>query len=669
MTRGLKRIAAGLAGLTVSAAIAASPAFRYERDVRPAAPGPARLAADVDLLTGSRPVSPSGEGGLEDFRLFDRSGREVPYLVVSTASSAPRWIGGSTSAIPVTKSESGFELDLGEVAAVDRLRVSGIRPPFLKRFRLEGSGDRVHWVVLAGEATMFDLPGESLKATEIGFAAGSFRFLRLTWDDRQSARVTAPERVSAMTLDGPAPPPPRAIPVRYETRPSEPNRSRFRIQLPGPGLPIVAFQISVRAGNLLRPAEITEARLSGDVIAPVRLGSATLRRTEIGGVAASDMRIPVTAPQETQVELSIDDGDNPPPDIVEIRAELGPLPWIYFESPDGGVLEGRFGDPKLPAPKYDLESMRQYVASRKLVDASWGPRRDLVPAAAEPSAALLPDRGAVLEVAPSSVRREIGASPAGLTAVVLDAEVLAHAGDVADVRIVDAEGRQVPYILEACAEPLSIDLAALESVPAPPGGSSRVSRYEARLPFATLPRARLVLTTTARVFERSVELLVRVPARPEEEASTRTLAQVSWRHADLDHAAAPLILDVPAGSGAKLELDVDEGDNGRLPLDRPRLMLPMYRLRFFRRGSEALRLVYGGSHDGPARYDIALLAPTLLGSPAHEVALGGAPGPGATLTPEPSIDSRLFWGALIGATLLLLLIIVRLVRKQEQTPS
>ncbi len=84
---------------------------------------------------------------------------------------------------------SGFEADLGSLFVIDRFRIDGLSPPYLKRIRLEGSGDRARWTVLVGEGTVFDLPDSRLRQTELSFAAGSYRYLRVTWDDARSARV------------------------------------------------------------------------------------------------------------------------------------------------------------------------------------------------------------------------------------------------------------------------------------------------------------------------------------------------------------------------------------------------------------------------------------------------------------------------------------------------
>ena len=87
---------------------------------------------------------------------------------------------------------SGFEVDLGQAITIDRFRIDGLPPPFLKRVRLEGSGDRARWTLLVDEGTVFDLPDERLRQTELTFTPGSYRYLRVTWDDTRSGRLPRP---------------------------------------------------------------------------------------------------------------------------------------------------------------------------------------------------------------------------------------------------------------------------------------------------------------------------------------------------------------------------------------------------------------------------------------------------------------------------------------------
>src|SRR6185295_8267838 len=111
------------------------------------------------------------------------------------------------------------------------------------------------------------------------------------------------------------------------------------------------------------------------------------------------------------------------------------------------------------------------------------------------------------------------------------------------------------------------------------------------------------------------------------------------------------------------------GDNTPLPLAAPRLLLPAHRLRFFYPAAAGpLTLLYGQPGLPPPRYDLSLLAPRLLGEAAHELTLG----PPARKAPEPDAAAagrKAFWGALVAAVVVLLLVLGRLLRGQPEAPS
>src|SRR5262249_27971904 len=184
--------------------------------------------------------------------------------------------------------------------------------PFLKRLTLEGSGDREHWTMLAAEGTLFDLPDDKLRQTELHFVRGPYRYLRVTWDDTNSGRVPLPRTVSARQVAGPAPPPVPTASLTIERRPSEPGRSRYRIHLPAARLPIIALELDIAGTYVFRPAVVTESRISGAEAIPAQLGNATLIRVVRDGTAAQALRIPIAPPSEPDVELLVEDGNNPP---------------------------------------------------------------------------------------------------------------------------------------------------------------------------------------------------------------------------------------------------------------------------------------------------------------------------------------------------------------------
>jgi hypothetical protein len=104
---------------------------------------------------------------------------------------------------------------------------------------------------------------------------------------------------------------------------------------------------------------------------------------------------------------------------------------------------------------------------------------------------------------------------------------------------------------------------------------------------------------------------------------------------------------------------VDEGDNAALPIRDASLLLPGYRLRFFRDGHTPLTLLYGRGDLAPPRYDLALVAPRLLGATADDV----VPGAETTAADVTGITPTIvFWCALGVAVAALLALLVRLLR-------
>jgi hypothetical protein len=655
-------------------------AFRFERPVLSGAAGANRLEVDLPLLVGGRPftVVQRGElshvvGGLGDLRLYDMTGREVPYLLVPQPTREPRWLPAQVLPIPVRDSLSGFQADLGAVQRVDRVRVGGLPAPFLKRVQLEGSGDATRWTQLVREGTLFDLPDEKLRQLELEFRAGEYRYLRLVWDDSSSGRLPLPLSVQGRHAATSTPPPTLRTAVRVERRPSEPGKSRYRVRLPGAKLPLVALALDVGGGNVLREARVTETRLAEREMTPVLLGEATLRRSVRGNATAQNLRIPLSPPSEAELELVIDDGSNPPLDLVGITAVFAPLPYIYFESERGEGRVARYGNPHVSAPRYDLEAVRDSIHTITMVSARWGEPRERTPAAAAaPEAVGLHRTGAAIDPKTFRWTRTIPPGEPGLTALTLDAAVLAHSR-ITDVRIARADGRQVPYILERLEEPLRIDLPVLEFVPTPSATGSEFStpdlgrtqsHYRLHFPYDSLPPSRLVLTTPARVFRRALRVeVVRPPALNDGRRGRwrETVASSAWSHADEGTPALPLTLWLPAIHGAEAYLVVDEGDNSPLPLTPPTLLLPTYRLRFYRDRPDApLSLLYGRPGLGAPTYDIALLAPELVGAAATEVAPGGESAGGAAAAGR--IPYAVFWAVLGAAVLAMIGLIGRLLK-------
>ena len=646
------------------------PGFTIERPIEVQGTGTRRLPVDAVVLSGGAPfrVIQRGsrtvaEGGLADLRLFDPSGHEVPYLLVQQTRE-PAWRTGRLLAIATTKTASGFEADFGDATPVDRIRVEGIPAPFLKRLTLEGSGDRTRWTLLQAEGTLFDLPEERIANHELPFTPGAYRYVRVTWNDTNSGRVPLPRAVGAREAAGLPKPVAASTDLAIERRPSEPGRSRYRITAPAAGLPIVALDLDVAPGHVFRAATVSESRFAGTEAAPAVLGRGMLVRVLRADAAAESLRIRIVPPSEAQIDLVVDDGSNPPLDLRKVSAVFAELPWIYFEA-GGGPLVARYGDRAAGPPSYDLEAARPSLDLARTIEAKWGSPHGVTAASADRPASPV-SAGAVLEGEFRYSRTVDGVPGDSLAALPLDAAALSHSqgpgGRFGDVRLADDRRRQIPYLVERRDEPMVIDLALTQASSPPPslprGHAGSRSVYRLDLPEARLPPGALTIETTARVFQRAVQLgVVRGPDRSHRDDRFDVIADATWRHADEGSGPPALRLDLGGLDTKEVWLIVDEGDNAPLPVDRARLLLPSYRLRYFAPEGTALHLLYGRTDLQPPRYDLALLAPRLMGAAATEVAAG----PESARPPSAALVSpRWFWIILSVTVLVLLGLIVRL---------
>jgi hypothetical protein len=678
---------------TLTARAQTPPQFTHERPVITAGTGPQRLPVDAPLLIGAAPfgVKPGSnpgqtgvrlgsdagqtpwavaELGLADLRLF-AGDRPVPYLLIQPASAEPEWVSGKILTVPATKKTSGFELDLGSVRPVDAIHVADLPAPYLKRLTVEGSGDRARWTTLVADGTLFDLPDEGLRQNALTFGVGPYRYLRLVWNDANSARVPEPRDVRARVVSAVTPPPATTIQASIERRQSEPGRSRFRIRLPAAALPIVALDLDVGGGHVYRTAVVTESRFVNEEAVPVDLGRAALARVTREGVTASAFRIPIHAPSEAELDLTIDDGDNAPLDVRSVSVVLAQLPWIYFEAPASPVV-ARYGNRALQRPSYDLEAVRDAVELSKVPEARWGAEAAASTTPVEIPRGSVPTAGPVLDASAFKYSRAIDDRAAGLAALRLDAHVLANSrgpdGRFADIRILDGSNRQVPYLIERRDEPLAIDLritpaTTLQAAELKPSQRQTRSVYALPLPYPNLPSGTIVIETSARVFQRTAWIGVdRAPDRYRRDAWFDVKASKTWRHADEQTLGRPLALGVRASSDTDLRLVIDEGDNTPLPITAARLLLPSYRLRFYHPGGP-VRLVYGRQDLDTPRYDLALLAPQVMGAAAGEIG-AAAVSSAAGADQSPFISPRTFWIVLTIAVAVLLGLIVRLVRSQ-----
>jgi hypothetical protein len=185
--------------------------------------------------------------------------------------------------------------------------------------------------------------------------------------------------------------------------------------------------------------------------------------------------------------------------------------------------------------------------------------------------------------------------------------------------------------------------------------------YRVALPYASLPEARLAIATSARVFQRHVQIgYEREPDRGHRDPWFLSVGSADWVGSDTASASLTLPLNAAVPDATDLTVVVDEGDNSALPISSVQLLLPSYRLRFVRPASAA-RLVYGNTAADAPRYDLALLEPAVLAAAVSDISMTPEAGTPAAAAPQ-LISPRMFWLILALAVVVLLGVLVTLLR-------
>jgi hypothetical protein len=256
---------------------------------------------------------------------------------------------------------------------------------------------------------------------------------------------------------------------------------------------------------------------------------------------------------------------------------------------------------------------------------------------------------------------EVAPSPEGLSKLRLSPADLAHLReDLADLRIVDAQSRQWPYLLERA--------DAVELVPLtvePPDVKNRASRHRLGLPVTPLRLDGVTLDAEAAYFDREYELLARVG---EEKDRVLARGRLVRRAGDL----ASVEIRFPPARVVSLDLLVQDGDDAPLVLRSVRARVPVPEV-YLAAPAGSYSLLLGSPDEAAPLYELARVRDVVL-------AVSAAPLTAGDLAPNPdsSLPARLargglrqqviLWAVLIVAVAVLAWLTLRLARKEGTPP-
>ncbi|MBI2925347.1 MAG: DUF3999 family protein [Verrucomicrobia bacterium] len=618
--------------------------------------GLVKLSVPLETLDAARP-------GLEDLRLYDDSGRELPFLLQRPVQSQAVVHAPKSFHVTLNAASTVAVIETGLNQPIEGLTLDTPARDFLKAASLEASTDGQQWQTLAQGEPIFHQP-EGASKLHIAFKPGTWHSLRLTLDDRRAppipltgARLHAAEREPA---------PAEALDVRIVERDEGPGQTRFTLQAAGANVTLAGLELETTEPLFTRTVTLAHRTYVENEVRETVLARDTIYRVAVEGQpAASHLAFAVDVPVPTrELILTIQNGDSPPLPLTAVRARRRPV-YLSWLANQAGTVHLLSRNAQCAAPQYDRAALPKNVAGTLVTPRapallSLNPAYRVTEALPE-----LAELGSAIDLAKWKYRKRLQLTKTGVQQVELDLEALARTGSsFADLRLVRA-GQQLPYLLERTS--FSRSLAPTVEKSADPKRPT-VSRWRLRLPHAALPITQLTCDADAPFFKREASLTEQVKDdRGTPHAVSR--GQASWvRNLGQKKERLTLHLSQPPTTD-QLVLEIDNGDNPPLELKDFQAYYPATRLLFKVSPDADAFLYYGNKEASFPRYDIDLVARQLLAAEKSKAALGAEEvlkktAWGETLQPTGAAG-WIFWIVLGGVVVALLILIARLLPKSQ----
>ena len=573
--------------------------WQHEQTFDVPAAGLVKLNLPVETLGRARP-------GLEDLRLHDDAGNEVPYFLERPVPGVKVTQNAKSFEVILNPANTVITIETGLAQPLDAVTLVSPASGFIKPVRIEGSEDGRRWQALAQGQPIFRRFG-GLEQLRLPVTPGRWPWLRLTVDDRRSppvpftgARVHAAtaEPVASEQFDA-------AVVERHEN----PGETRLTLDLGAANEDIAAIQIETGEPIFTRQVVLAVPEVHQDSIREEQLAEGVIYRVAIEGQpVTADLSVPVERQVRShELLLLIRNQDSPPLPIKAVRVQRRPVHLGFF-APQPGRYHLLIGNSHCAPPRYDLAALGanfKTAAISPVTLSALTNNPNYRPPEALPG---IQAEGVTLDVAAWKFRKAIHLTNGGAQQLELDLDVLSHAQPgFGDLRLM-RDGRQVPYIVKHT----SISRALTPAVTVTNDARDRtLSRWVIKLPQSNLPLTRLACVSPTALFKREVFL--------QEELSDerggkyrRALGHASWVRTPGDNKKELVIaLDGPPRSDT-LYLETQNGDNPAIELEKLQCFYPVTRLMFKAGADDAMFLYYGNPSAGAPHYDLGLAAGQLL---------------------------------------------------------
>lgn len=631
--------------------------WRYQQALDVQVPGLVRVALPPATLNAARP-------GLEDLRLIDATGAEVPFVIEEPAPQRAIRQRAKSFRVSVAAKSTAIVLETGVQKPVGGITLETPARNFVKAARVEGSHDAQEWQELAAGRQVFRLPDGAAKL-DVEFTPGTWEFLRLTIDDQRAGPVpfTGAEVHGEKTGAPTAP-----VAVTIKSRDESPGVTRLALDLGAANLRLATIELETPEPLFTRAVTVAVPEIADDGIREKPIATGTIHRVALDGTTAEWLRVEIEQQvRSRELLILVRNQDSPPLRISGVRAERRPARMVFLAS-EAGSFRILSGHAQCAAPRYDLAALSGRLAGANASEIKLAALVENSEFRAAETLAGLGETSAPLDISQWKFRKAVQIAGPGAQQLELDLDVLSHANPgFADLRLMRAQ-RQLPYLVESTSilRALTPQIAAVNDPKKP-----RLSRWSLKFPQPALPLTRFACASPTPLFERELRLWEEVPDERGDKYP-RELGRATWRRTPGDPAREFIFEITQRPLTDTLLLETDNGDNPPLDLASVRAWHPVTRLAFKAApAGEPLQLYYGNEKAGRPRYDLALVAPQLFAAEKTVAALGAEEGgkKSTWLAAETLSGSAriVFWAVLALVVAALLIVIARLFPKSDSS--
>jgi hypothetical protein len=618
-------------------------------------PGLVKISLPTGTLDAARP-------GLEDLRLYDGAGNEVPYLITRPAPTGRMEWNAKSFQAALQPAATVITLETGRTQAVDGVTLETPNPQFIKAVRVEGLADGQRWQPLAEGRPIFRQTGAAAQL-HVPFPAGAWNWLRLTVDDRRMQPV--PFTGARIHAAAPEATPSEWQPATVVERNENPGETRLTLDLGAANLDVAQVQIETDEPLFTRAVSLLVPQLGEDAIGERNAGGGVIYRVAVDGASpAASLGVPLEAQIPTrELVVVIHNEDSPPLPVKAVRIERRPV-QLLFLARQGGTFSLLTGNKTCAAPRYDLAALAADLkGARETATAITSPAAN--PAYRPPEAlAGLAVTGTGLDLSGWKYRKAIRTTWGGVQQVELDPELLANSTP-ADLRVMRGSN-QVPFILQRASISRTLAPSVTFTNEAKRPSSSR---WLIKLPQSGLPISRLTCTSRTPLFQRSLTLSEEI-ADERGDTYRHWLGNAVWTQTPERKAREFSLQFEGTMRGDTLILETENGDNPPVELEQFKLHYPVTRLLFKAQPNDELFLYYGNPRVAAPRYDVSLVAGELLVADKGIAGLGPEERLQKPSWGEGAVAGKvgwLFWGILAVVVVGLLTVIGRLLPKAAES--